>query len=103
MNTFDKSLTPRCRSPPVNCVWMRSVRQNGNTQVSWCFYVKRRFLSLNETKNQKHLDCGRSILATQGGKTIPDSTDPRLELCYLPFVAGIDLGHQGIVDSYKKE
>ena len=33
-------------------------------------------------------------------KTIPDSAEPRLEWCYPPFVAGIDLPHQGVVDSY---
>ena len=35
-----------------------------------------------------------------GNKTIPDSAEPRLELFYSPFVAGIDLQHQGVVDSY---
>ena len=33
-------------------------------------------------------------------KTIPDSAEPRLESFYPPFVAGIDLPHQGVVDSY---
>ena len=36
-----------------------------------------------------------------GDKTIPDSAEPRLESFYPPFVAGIDLPHQGVVDSYK--
>ena len=35
-----------------------------------------------------------------GGKTIPDSAEPRLESFYPPFVAGIDLPHQGVADSY---
>ena len=35
-----------------------------------------------------------------GDKTIPDSAEPRLESFYPPFVAGIDLPHQGAVDSY---
>ena len=35
-----------------------------------------------------------------GDKTIPDSAEPRLESFYPPFVAGIDLPHQGVVDSY---
>ena len=35
-----------------------------------------------------------------GDKTIPDSAQPRLESFYPPFVTGIDLPHQGIVDSY---
>ena len=33
-------------------------------------------------------------------KTIPDSVEPRLESFYPPFVADIDLPHQGVVDSY---
>ena len=33
-------------------------------------------------------------------KTIPDSAEPRLESIYPPFVAGIDLPHQGVVDYY---
>ena len=35
-----------------------------------------------------------------GDKTIPDSAEPRLESFYPPFIAGIDLPHQGVVDSY---
>ena len=35
-----------------------------------------------------------------GDKTILDSAEPRLESFYHPFVAGIDLPHQGVVDSY---
>ena len=31
-----------------------------------------------------------------GDKTIPDSAEPRLESFYPPFVAGIDLPHQGV-------
>ena len=33
-------------------------------------------------------------------KTILDSVEPRLESFYPPLVAGIDLPHQGVVDSY---
>ena len=35
-----------------------------------------------------------------GEKTIPDSAEPRLESFFPPFVAGIDLTHQGVVDPY---
>ena len=35
-----------------------------------------------------------------GDKTIPDLAEPRLESFSPPFVAGIDLPHQGVVDSY---
>ena len=39
-------------------------------------------------------------LRLMGDKTIPDSAEPRLESFYPQFVAGIDLPHQGVVDSY---
>ena len=39
-------------------------------------------------------------LRLMGDKTIPDSAESRLESFYPPFVAGIDLPHQGVVDSY---
>ena len=74
------------------------------TPMSLCFNINIHLylcLLVNETKNPQHLDCGRSIPATHGGKTIPDSAEPRLESFYPPFVAGIDLPHQGVVDSYK--
>ena len=35
-----------------------------------------------------------------GIKTIADSAEPHLESFYPPFLAGIDLPHQGVVDSY---
>ena len=31
---------------------------------------------------------------------IPDLVEARLESFYLPFVAGIDPPHQGVMDSY---
>ena len=68
-----------------------------------CFNIKiHHYLCLlvNETKNPQHLDCSRSIPATHGDKTIPDSAELRLESFYPPFVADIDLPHQGVVDSY---
>ena len=40
-------------------------------------------------------------LRLMGNKTIPSSREPRLESLYAPFVAGIDLPHQGVVDYYK--
>ena len=39
-------------------------------------------------------------LRLMGDKTIPDSVESRLESFYPPFVAGIGLPHQGVVDSY---
>ena len=38
-------------------------------------------------------------LRLMGDKTIPDSAEPRLDSFYSPWVAGIDLPHQGVVDS----
>ena len=46
----------------------------------WCLLV-------NETKNPQHLVCVRSMPATHGDKTIPDSAEPRLESFHLLFVA----------------
>ena len=65
---------------------------NLKIHLYWCLLV-------NETKNPQHLDCVRSMPATHGDKTIPDSAEPRLESFYLLFVAGIDLS-QGAVYSY---
>ena len=39
-------------------------------------------------------------LRLMGDKTIPDLAGPRLESFYAPFVTGIDLPHQRVVDSY---
>ena len=39
-------------------------------------------------------------LRRMGDKRIPDSAEPRLESCFPPFVAAIDLPHQGVIDSY---
>ena len=38
-------------------------------------------------------------LRLMGDNTISDSAEPRLESFYPPFVAGIHLPHQGVVDS----
>ena len=70
------------------------------TQMFLCFNIKINLylcLVVNETKNPQHFDCGWSRL--MGDKMIQDSVEPRLELFYLPFVAGIHLP-QGVVDSY---
>ena len=39
-------------------------------------------------------------LRLMGDITIPDSAEPRLESFCPPFIAGIDLPYQGVVDSY---
>ena len=38
-------------------------------------------------------------LRLMGDKTVPDSAEPHVESIYPPFVAGIDLSHQGVMDS----
>ena len=71
------------------------------TAMFLCFILKIHlylWLLANETKSPQHLDCGRS-LRLMGDKTIPNS-EPRLESFNLPYVAGIDLPRQGVVDSY---
>ena len=60
----------------------------GTTATRWlsqCFYVRICYLSMNGTNNSQHFDSWR-IKRFQ----------TRL---YPPFVAGIDLPHQGVVDS----
>ena len=57
-------------------------------------------LLVNETKNSQTLIVVDRYLRLMGDKTIPDSAEPRLESFYPPFVAGIDLPHQAVVDSY---
>ena len=49
-------------------------------------------LLVNETKNPQRLDCGRSIPATHGEKTIPDSAEPRLESFY-PHSSQVSIYH----------
>ena len=57
---------------------------------------------MNKTKKRIHntLIVLDRYLRLMGDKTIPDSVEPRLESFYLPFIAGIDLPHQDVVDSY---
>ena len=54
-----------------NSVPLPYLNEDGGRTVTqlllWCFYVKICLLSMNETKNPLHLDCGRSIPATHGG------------------------------------
>ena len=57
-------------------------------------------LLVNETNNPQHLDVVDGYLRLVEDKTIPDSAKPRPDSFYPPFVAGIFLPHQGVVDSY---
>ena len=58
------------------------------TPMFLCFNIKIQFYLVDR------------YLRLMGDKTIPDSAEPRLESFYPSFVAGIDLPHQGVVDSY---
>ena len=58
------------------------------------------FVDERDKKIHNTLSVVDRYLRFMGDKTIPDSAEPRLESFYPPFVAGIDLPHQGIVDSY---
>ena len=42
-------------------------RTTATRWLSLCFYVEICFLLMKKTKNPQHLDCGRSIHATNGG------------------------------------
>ena len=55
---------------------------------------------MNETRNPQHIIVVDRYLRFIAYETIPDSAEPRLESFYPPFVAGIELPHQGVVDSY---
>ena len=74
------------------------------TPMFLCFNLKIHIylcLLVNETRNLQHtLIVADRYLRLVGDKTIPESAEPRLGSFYPPFVAGIDLPHQGIVDSY---
>ena len=68
-----------------------------------CFNIKYTFICVYWwTRQRIHntLIAVDRYLRLMGDKTIPDSAEPRLESFYPPFVAGIDLPHQGVVDSY---
>ena len=57
---------------------------------------------VQDYKNPLHLDMVDWYLRQMEDKTIPDSAEPRLESFYPPWVAGIDLPHQGVVDSLSR-
>ena len=73
------------------------------TPMFLCFDLKYTFICVYWwTRQRIHntlIVVGR-YLRLMGDKTIPDTAGPRLESFYPPFVAGIDLPHQGVVDSY---
>ena len=73
------------------------------TEIFLCLTLKYTFICVYWwTRQRLHntLIVVDRYLRRMGDKTIPDSAEPRLESFYPPFVAGIDLPHQGVVDSY---
>ena len=82
--------------------WMTTVRQPTKRQRSCVLTLKYTFICVYWWTRQKihnTLIWVDRYLRLMGDKTIPDSAEPRLESFYPPFVAGIDLPHQGVMDS----
>ena len=84
-------------------IWMTTVRQPTKLRCSCVLTLKCTFSCVYWwTRQRIHntLIVVDRYLRLMEDKTIPDSAEPRLESFYPPFVAGIDLPHQGVVDSY---
>ena len=84
-------------------IWMTTVRQPTKRRRSCVLTLNCTFICVYWwTRQRIHntLIVVDRYLRLMGDKTIPDSAEPRLESFYPPFVAGIDLPHQGVVDSY---
>ena len=84
-------------------IWMKTVRQLTKRRCSCVLTLKYTFICVYWwTRQRIHntLIVVDRYLRLMGDKTIPDSAEPRLESFYPPFVAGIDLPHQGVVDSH---
>ena len=84
-------------------IWMMSVRQPTKRRSFCVLTLKYTFICVYWwTRQRIHntLIVVDRYLWLMGDKMIPDSAGPRLESFYPPFVAGIDLPHQGVVDSH---
>ena len=84
-------------------IWMTTVGQPTKRRCSYVLTLRYTFICVYWwTRQRIHntLIAADRYLRLMGDKTIPDSAEPRLESFYPPFVAGIDLPHQGVVDSY---
>ena len=84
-------------------IWMTTVRQPTKRRCSCVLTLKYAFTCVYWwTRQRIHntLIVVDRYLELMGDKTIPDSAEPRLESFYHPFIAGIDLPHQGVVHSY---
>ena len=84
-------------------IWMTTVRLPTKRRRSCILTLKYTFICVYWWTRQRFHNTLIAVdryLWLMGDKTIPDSEEPRLESFYPPFVAGIDLPHQGVVDSY---
>ena len=84
-------------------IWMTMMRQPMKRWYSCVLTLNYTFICVYWwTRQRIHntLIVVDRYLRLMGDKMIPDSAEPRLESFYAPFVAGIDLPHQGVVDSY---
>ena len=84
-------------------IWMTTVRQLTERRRSCVLTLKYTCICVYWWMRQiihSTLIVVDRYLRLMGDKTIPDSAEPRLESFYPPFVTGIDLPHQGVVDSY---
>ena len=83
-------------------IWMTTMRQFMKRWYCCVSTLKYTFIGVYWwTRQRIHntLIVVDRYLRLMGDKMIPDSAEPRLELFYPPFVAGIDLPHQGVLDS----
>ena len=84
-------------------IWMTMVRKPTKRWRSCVLTFKYTFIHVHWLTRQRinnTLILVDRCLRLMGDKTIPDSAEPRLESFYPPFVAGIDLPHHCVVDSY---
>ena len=84
-------------------IWMATVRQPTKCNCSCVLTLKCNFICVYWWTRQRIRNILLMVdryLRLMGDKTVPDSAEPRLESVYPPWVAGINLPHQGVVDSY---
>ena len=84
-------------------IWMTTVRQPTKRRCYCILALKYTFICVYWwTRQRIHntLIVLDRYLRLIGDKTIPDSAELRLDSFSPPFVAGIDLPHHGVVDSY---
>ena len=84
-------------------IWIMTVRQSKKRQCSCVLTLKYTFICVYWWTRQKihnTLIVVDQYLRLMVDKMIPDSAEPRLESFYPLFIAGIDLPHQCVLDSY---